>query len=382
MRRRISWLRVPAVFLAGAGALALALWLEPRLLPGGRASPPGAADDRRGAPAVASYADAVARAGPAVVNIFSTKVKAKPQGLAFRDPYLQRHYGRFLPERTRQKPAVSLGSGVILSEDGLILTNRHIIEGSEAVRVVLPDGKDLDIEVIGFDPETDLAVLKADAIGLPVIPLGRPEALRVGDVVLAIGNPYGMGQTVTMGIVSATGRSQLGITRIENFIQTDASINPGNSGGALINAQGEIVGINTAIYSQSGGSEGVGFAISIDLAVDVVEKLLADGRVIRGWIGIEGRTVTPQLAESFGLRAPVGVLVERTVESSPAEQAGLRPGDVIAGVDGGPVNSTQELLDAVAGAGPGAQIVLDLWRGSELLKILTTTVERPLFARQ
>jgi serine protease DegS len=382
MRRSIRWLRLPATFLAGAGALALALWLEPRLPPGEPASSPGTADAHRGSPARATYADAVARAGPAVVNIFSTKVTAEPRGLAFRDPYLQRHYGRFLPDRTRQKQAVSLGSGVILSQDGVILTNRHIIEGSEAIRVVLPDGKDLDIEVIGFDPETDLAVLKADAVGLPVIPLGRPEALRVGDVVLAIGNPYGMGQTVTMGIVSATDRSQLGITRIENFIQTDASINPGNSGGALVNAQGEIVGINTAIYSQSGGSEGVGFAISIDLAVDVVEKLLADGRVIRGWIGIEGRTVTPQLAEDFGLRVPIGVLVERTMESSPAEQAGLRPGDVIGGVDGHPVHSTQELLDAVSGAGPGARIVLDIWRGSEVLRVRTTTVERPLLARQ
>jgi serine protease DegS len=203
----------------------------------------------------------------------------------------------------------------------------------------------------------------------------------VGDVVLAIGNPYGIGQTVTMGIVSGTGRSELGITSIENFIQTDASINPGNSGGALINARGELVGINTAIFSQSGGSEGVGFAIPIDLARDVMEQVVAKGRVARGWIGIVGRGVTPQLAESFGLRAPGGVLVTSTLEDSPAERAGLRPGDVISRVEGQEVRSTHEVLEAIAQAGPGSNIGLEVWRGSDRRETRITTIERPLVAK-
>jgi serine protease DegS len=378
---RPSWTWLTTAFAAGAGAVAAALWMQPGLV-GDLAGANAPAPLRPTAPAVASYADAVARAAPAVVNIFSTKVTTERRALAFRDPFLQQQLGRFLPEQTRRKSATSLGSGVILSQDGLLLTNRHIIKGADEIRAVLPDGKDLDVRVVGLDPETDLAVLKANARDLPVIPVGRPAALRVGDVVLAIGNPYGIGQTVTMGIVSATGRSQLGIASIENFIQTDASINPGNSGGALIDAHGDVVGINTAIYSQSGGSEGVGFAIPIDLARDVMQKLVAQGRVVRGWIGIVGRTVTPQLAESFGLRAPRGVLVSTTMEDSPAEHAGLRPGDVIAKVEDKEVASTHALLEAVAEAGPGANIRLEVWRGSERIALHTTTIERPVPAEQ
>ena len=316
-----------------------------------------------------------------MVNIFSTKITAERRELAFRNPYFQQRYGRFLPERTRRRAATSLGSGVILQQNGLILTNRHIIDGAEAVRVVLPNGPDLEVTVVGVDPETDLAVLRARASALPVVPLGDPNALRVGDVVLAIGNPYGMGQTVTLGIVSATGRSQLGITSIENFIQTDASINPGNSGGALITAAGEVVGINTAIYSQSGGSEGVGFAIPIDLATSVVEKILADGRVVRGWIGIEGRTVTPEVAANFGLRVADGVLIERTLAGSPAERAGLRPGDVLTRAGEQTVVSTQALLAVVADAGVETDLLLEVWRGRERLEISVIPRERPPVAK-
>jgi serine protease DegS len=380
MNGRAHWIWIPAAFLAGVAALLLAFWLEPRFLPHQFQAPADSLADLERPGGAPSYADAVSRAGPAVVNIFSTKVTTQRQGVTFRDPFLQRQYGHLLPDPGRQKSATSLGSGVILEKDGLILTNRHIVDGAEAIRVVLPSGRDLDVKVVGFDPETDLAVLRAETSDLPVIPLGVPDELRVGDVVLAIGNPYGMGQTVTMGIVSATGRSHLGITSIEDFIQTDASINPGNSGGALVNARGEIVGINTAIFSQSGGSEGVGFAIPIDLATDVVEKVLSNGRVVRGWIGIEGRTVTPKLAESFGLRVPEGVLIDRTLEDGPAEQAGLRPGDVIATVEGRAVSSTQELLGEVANAGPGIEIALEVWRGSERIWARTTTAERPVVA--
>jgi serine protease DegS len=369
-------------FLAGAGAVLFALWSFPQLLPVGGPAIPGASRIGTVGPSPASYADTVALAGPAVVNIFSTKIRTERQPVTFRDPYLQRHFGRLLPERTQRKSATSLGSGVILSRDGLLLTNRHIVKGADEIRVVLADGTDLEVKVVGSDPETDLAVLKASATDLPTIPIGRPERLRVGDVVLAIGNPFGIGQTVTMGIVGATGRTRLGISSIENFIQTDAAINPGNSGGALINARGELIGINTAIFSQSGGSEGVGFAIPVDLATDVVEQVVARGRVARGWIGVAGRSVTAQLAESFGLRTPSGVLISSILEDSPAEHAGLRPGDVVTGVDGQAVASTHELLEAVASAGPGSNIALEIWRGSERMDMRTTTIERARVAKQ
>jgi Do/DeqQ family serine protease len=360
----------------------LTLWLAPRLRP---ATYPPAVADRGGAPVrgpIVSYAAAVSRAAPAVVNIYSTTVATEHESLAFRDPYLQQQFGRFLPELTRRRHYTSLGSGVVLSRDGLILTNRHIIKGAEEIKVVLADGRSMDVRVVGVDPETDLAVLKGSAKGLPTIPLGRPKDLRVGDVVLAIGDPFGIGQTVTMGIVSATGRTQLGISSIENFIQTDAAINPGNSGGALINAQGELVGINTAIYSQSGGSEGIGFAISTDLASRVARQLVRKGRVARGWIGVLGRSVTPQLAEDFGLRVPHGVLVTSTAENSPAEHAGLRAGDVITRAGDHPVASTEELLEEVAETGPGANLQLELWRGSNRIEMRATTIQRPSAANQ
>ena len=380
MTTRSTWARVLAAFAAGAGAVLLTLWKYPQILPDGHLPVSEASDAGTVGTRPASYADAVARAGPAVVNIFSTKVETERQPLAFRDPYLQHHFGGMLPERLQRKSATSLGSGVILSGDGLLLTNHHIVKDADEIKVVLPDGKELDVKVVGFDTETDLAVLKASATELPVVPIGQPEDLRVGDVVLAIGNPFGIGQTVTMGIVGATGRTRLGISSIENFIQTDAAINPGNSGGALINARGELVGINTAIFSKSGGSEGVGFAIPADLAADVMEQVVAKGRVARGWIGVVGRSVTPQLAESFGLRTDSGVLISSSLEDSPAKHAGLRPGDVVTGVENQAIASTNELLEAVASAGPGANIKLDVQRGSKQLELRTTTIERPLVA--
>jgi serine protease DegS len=266
---------------------------------------------------------------------------------------------------------------VILSGDGLILTNCHVVRGADRIRAVLADGRSLEAAVLGLDPETDLAVLKARAVGLPSAPIGDPRALRVGDLALAIGNPYGMGQTVTQGIVSATGRAELGLTPIESYIQTDAAINPGNSGGALVNARGELVGINTASYSESGTSGGIGFAIPSDLALKVARAIVERGQVERGWIGISGRNVTPGIQESFGLRAPGGVLVSSTLPESPAEQAGLRPGDVVSQVAGREVRSLQELLDAIAGAGPNQPLSLEVWRGSERLAVSAVTQARP-----
>jgi serine protease DegS len=253
-----------------------------------------------------------------------------------------------------------------------------VVKDADEIRVVLADGRQLDVMVVGLDADTDLAVLKADGGGLPVAPIGNPAGLRVGDLALAIGNPFGVGQTVTQGIVSAIGRGELGITPIENFIQTDAAINPGNSGGALVNARGELVGINTAIYSDSGSAAGIGFAVPTDLALKVATGLVEHGRVPRGWIGMSGRSVTPELVQSYGLRASQGVLVSSTLEDSPAEQAGLRPGDVVTRVDDREVTSLQELLDAIAGTGPNQSVSLEIWRGSERLRTSAVTARRPI----
>jgi len=366
MKTGFRWHWVLLSFVAGAGTVLVTLWALWQTPSNGRLPSPSTRSRTPSSPT--SYADAVALAEPAVVNIFARGVRADPQRPTFRD---------FSLPFPQHGPAASLGSGVILSRDGLVLTNRHIVEDAVSIRVVLADGPVLGAKVLGSDPETDIAVLEARATNLPVIPIGRMEDLRIGDLVLAIGNPFGIGQSVTMGIVGATGRNQLGISNIENFIQTDAAINPGNSGGALINARGELVGINTAIFSQSGGSEGIGFAIPVDLATQVMQQILTKGRVARGWIGILGRDVSPRLTESFGLRTHSGVLVSSTAEKSPAEHAGLRPGDVVTRVDGKAVTTTHELFQAVAAAGPGSTIELEVWRGSERIRTRTTTIEPP-----
>jgi serine protease DegS len=376
MQYRGTVVLIGVALVAGAGGALITRFLAgPEQDPVAASSPrvssegQGSATGPRG-----SFADAVGRAAPAVVSIFTTRVVAET-----RPPQEQRRpypYGPqpLVPQETRE---TGLGSGVILSEDGLILTNRHVVEGAESIRVILADGRRPQVSVLGVDGETDLAVLRANATDLPTAPIGDPRGLRVGDVALAIGNPYGMGQTVTQGIVSATGRAGLGIASIENFIQTDAAINPGNSGGALINTRGELIGINTAIYSESGASGGIGFAIPSDLALEVARSIAAQGRVHRGWIGMNGRSVTPELAEAFALRAPHGVLVSSTLRDSPAEHAGLRPGDVVTRVGDRKVATVQELLDAVAGTGPNRPLSLEVWRGSQRLETSTVTAERP-----
>lgn len=331
--------------------------------------PPRAVDMR-------SFAAAVDRAAPSVVNIFSSKMTTERQAMAFRDPLLQRLYGHRLPETSRRQLETSLGSGVVVSDQGYVLTNSHIVKDADEIKVLLADGSNASVEVIGSDPETDLAILKLSSGEAPPIPIGRPEELHVGDIVLAIGNPFGVGQTVTMGIVGATGRSRLGISAIENFIQTDAAINPGNSGGALVNTRGELVGINTAIFSNSGGSHGVGFAIPANLAQSVLDEVLRKGRVIRGWIGVAARNNNAGVAKSFGLRTTEGVLVSATVADSPAEAAGLRPGDVITEINGSPIRSTNDLQGAIARVGPSADLSIQGWRGSERLSLSATTTER------
>jgi serine protease DegS len=330
------------------------------------------ADRAVAAPDRPSYADAVSRIAPAVVSIFATHAEGRPAGVPA-PSYPDLHWAP--PGAAASRTA--LGSGVILSPDGLVLTSGHVIQGAARVHAVLADGRSLALLRLGIDPETDLAVLKAEAEGLPTAPLGRAGRLRVGDLAFAIGNPFGVGQTVTMGIVSAIGRSDLGLTRIENFIQTDAAINPGNSGGALINSAGELVGISTAIVSETGSAQGVGFAVPVELALEVAHALAIHGRVNRGWIGMSGHSVTPALAESFGLRTARGVLVASTLRDSPAAQAGLRPGDVVTRIDDRDVATVQDLLEAITHAGPDTAVNLEIWRGNERILTQTRTDDRP-----
>jgi Do/DeqQ family serine protease len=378
--RPLAW--ILAAFVAGMASVLAGLWVAPRLLPGAAPSVDAFVARNTAAPASTSFSDAVSRAAPAVVNVFSSVTTTERHTQTFRDPRMQPQYGQLAPEAEYKRRGTSLGSGVILSTDGLMLTNRHVVIDAHRVQVELADGRRLAVRVVGFDPETDLAVLKANAKGLPTIPVGQPRDLRVGDVVLAIGNPFGVGQTVTLGIVSATGRTNLGIAGVENFIQTDAAINPGNSGGALIDSRGALVGINTAIYSESGVSEGVGFAIPADLAQGVAQSVAASGKVTRGWLGLSGRSVTAALAADFGLRTETGVLVSSIVEGGPAEQVGLRPGDVITRIGGHPVAGTQDLFDRVAETGPDAAVSLEVWRGSERIEARPTTGVRPLVAKE
>lgn len=323
-----------------------------------------------------SYADAVAKAAPAVVNIYTTKITTERVTPYFSDPFIQQFFGDSLSQ-IRRKRENSLGSGVIIDTDGYLLTNNHVIEGADAIRVVLASGQTLDADIIGVDKDTDLAVLKVDHDNLPSISFARSKHLKVGDVVLAIGNPFGVGQTVTQGIVSATGRSQLGINTFENFIQTDAAINPGNSGGALINAHGDIVGISTAIFSKTGGSHGIGFAIPADLARGVMQQIVETGHVVRGWLGIAGQDITSELARAYALQSQTGILISGVLENGPAYKAGLRPGDIITRIDGNELFSAFEILNLVATMQPGTKANIHAMRGSSELQLTAIIEERP-----
>jgi Do/DeqQ family serine protease len=274
-------------------------------------------------------------------------------------------------------PQSGLGSGVIISPDGFILTNNHVVEGATEIEVALTDSRKAQAKIIGTDPETDLAILKISLDRLPVITLGNSDALQVGDQVLAIGNPFGVGQTVTSGIVSALGRNQLGINTFENFIQTDAAINPGNSGGALVDVNGNLMGINTAIYSRSGGSMGIGFAIPVSTAKLVLEGIVKDGVVTRGWIGVEPADLSPELMETFGVKARKGVLITGVLQNGPAAQAGVRPGDVVVEVGGKDVANVSELLSTVAALKPGIATEFKLQRRNEKVDVTVTPGRRP-----
>jgi serine protease DegQ len=311
-------------------------------------------------------------ASPAVVSVSTSKtpVRSPQEG----DPWFQFFFGNRMPQ---QQPQAGLGSGVIVSKDGFVLTNNHVVEGADDIEVALIDGRRTTAKVVGTDPDTDLAVLKVDLADLPTITLGNTEQIAVGDAVLAIGNPFGVGQTVTSGIVSALGRNQLGINTFENFIQTDAAINPGNSGGALVDERGLLIGINTAIYSRSGGSLGIGFAIPVNTAKQVMESLIADGSVKRGWIGVEPRDLTPEIAQSFNLPVKQGVLITGVLQNGPAGSAGLRPGDVVVQVADMKVTNTAQLLAAVAAIKPQTEASFAVHRGVERLVIKITVAQRP-----
>jgi len=340
-------------------------------------APPARADSA-GAPAVAqpdSFSAAVRKAAPAVVSIDTS---AAPRHPAQGDPWFQFFFGGDGGGGGGSVQS-GLGSGVIVRADGYVLTNNHVVEKADQIEVVLTDGRRAQAQVIGTDPDSDLAVLKIALPNLPVMTLGDSSQLQVGDRVLAIGNPFGVGQTVTSGIVSALGRNQLGINTFENFIQTDAAINPGNSGGALIDAGGNLIGINSAIYSRSGGSMGIGFAIPVAAARQVMDSIIAQGRVVRGWIGVESAELTPELAQTFGLPkdARQGVIVTGVLARAPAAQAGIRPGDVIAQVAGQPVRGVPELLARIAALPPGQSVRFQVQRQQQTLQLDVTPAQRP-----
>jgi len=325
-----------------------------------------------------SYAAAVDKASSAVVNINTAKVVTVRPHPFFDDPVFRQFFGGADDLITpRQRVETSLGSGVIMSEQGFILTNHHVIQGADAIQVSLQDGRLAQAKLVGSDPDTDVAVLKIDMKKLPVITLGHSDNLRVGDVVLAIGNPFGVGQTVTMGIVSATGRNKLGINTFENFIQTDAAINPGNSGGALVDAEGNLVGINTAMFSRSGGYQGIGFAIPTSLAEDVMKEILQHGRPVRGWLGVEAQAITPQIARALELDDTQGVVVVGVVRGGPAHRAGLQPGDVIVAIDGKKIAEARQALLAISSRKPGNRVKLEVLRNGKSLTLEATAIERP-----
>ena len=324
---------------------------------------------------IASYSGAAKKAMPSVVNIFTSKESQANESPFMDDPLFRHFFGdqfNDIPQREN-----SLGSGVIVTTDGLILTNHHVIEAADEIEVALADGRTVPARVVGSDPETDLAVLKVDMKDLPAITFGHSDKLAIGDVVLAIGNPFGVGQAVTQGIVSALGRNHLGINTFENFIQTDAPINPGNSGGALVDTEGNLIGINSAIYSRSGGSMGIGFAIPVSLAQQVMEQIIRQGGVTRGWIGIEAQDITPELAESFKLKEVRGALIAGVMRGGPADKAGIKPGDILLEVNGNAVMDSSDMLNLISSLKPGELASVKIVRNQVEQKLSIPIGKRP-----
>lgn len=360
---------------AGLAAAFVALHLFPGLLPGGAARP-GAPSEVAAAAPVASYSEAVTAIAPAVVNVYATQIQQRAIHPLFRDPLFRRFFGN--PPVNEQRNS-NLGSGVLVDPQGYLLTNAHVIRQADEIRVTLRDGRQAMAEIVGIDADTDLAVLKIALEALPVAPLSDAARPQVGDVVLAIGNPYDFGQTVTQGIVSATQRNRLGIATFEDFIQTDADINPGNSGGALVTATGQLIGINTAIISSSGGSQGIGLAIPISLAMNVMRQLIDHGYVTRGWLGVELQIVPSDIAAAAELDEG-GVLVAAMLNQGPAARAGLRPGDIMISVNGSPLRNPQQAINMIAQIQPGAAIEIELLRGWQRFVVEAEVAQRPPLA--
>jgi serine protease DegQ len=384
---RKLWLVFAQAVTVSLGVMFVVSTLRPDLLSfGGRNG--GVVTVRETAPsgnhqredALNTYRAAARKAMPAVVNIFTSKEVKQPRHPFMDDPLFRRFFG----DRQDAEPqrASSLGSGVIVGTEGFIITNHHVIETADEIEVALADGRKLAARVVGTDPDTDLAVLKVEAKDLTAITFGGQDALAVGDVVLAIGNPFGVGQTVTMGIVSALGRSHLGINTFENFIQTDAAINPGNSGGALVDADGNLVGINSAIYSRTGANLGIGFAIPVSIARQVMDQIIATGSVTRGWIGVEVQDLTPELADSFKLPSAEGALIAGVLRGGPADRAGIKAGDILVAVEGKPVGDSSDMLNLVAALQPGKLAKLSLMRAGRPVEAKLTVGKRPRPARE
>jgi serine protease DegQ len=332
------------------------------------------------APAQASYRFAAQKAMASVVNINTSKESRSAQNPLLNDPLFRRFFGdQIAPQNERQS---SLGSGVIVNSQGYILTNNHVIEEADEIDVSLPDGRKALAKVVGTDPDTDLAVIKIDLPDLPAITLGQTEQASVGDVVLAIGNPFGVGQTVTMGIISALGRNDVGINTYENFIQTDAAVNPGNSGGALVDSNGNLLGINSAIYSRSGGSLGIGFAIPVSTIKSVLEAIITNGKVVRGWIGVEPQDITTEMAESFNIKQTAGAIIAGVVRGGPADNAGIRPGDIVMAVDGKTVVNRTEILNLIAQLKPNSKIKFKILRRTTESNVDVVVGKRPPLKRE
>jgi serine protease DegQ len=352
--------------------------LKPQWLPGGSAAEGAMVSIQEVAPvrrvgstaAPRGLSEAARRAAPAVASVATSKA----YNLGNAPQNLEQWY-RYFGDSGRAP--VGMGSAVIVSPEGYLMTNNHVVDRMDDIEVMLSDGRRAKAKVVGSDPDTDLAVLKIEMDKLPAITFGNSDALQVGEPVLAIGNPFNVGQTVTSGIVSALGRNQLGLNTFENFIQTDSAFNPGNSGGALVDANGHLMGINTAIYSRSGGSMGIGFAIPVSTARQVLEGLIRDGTVTRGWIGVQPRDVTPEIIESLGLKVEKGVLITGVLEDGPAREGGMKPGDVVMRIAGTPVDNTAQLLNVVAALKPKSAAVIDVQRGAQAVALTVTVAQRP-----
>jgi serine protease DegQ len=343
-------------------------------VPDGGGVPQAAPGSAAASSSFGSLAAAAQRAAPAVVSIAASKAAANNPHAD--DPWFRFFFGLGNGPQSPQ-PQRGLGSGVIVSPEGFLITNHHVVEGADEIEVLLADGRSAQAKLVGSDPETDVAVLRIDLPKLPAIVFGNSNRLQVGEAVLAIGNPFGVGQTVTSGIVSALDRKGLGLNVFENFIQTDAAINPGNSGGALVDAGGNLVGINTAIFSRTGGSLGIGFAIPAATARQVMENLVKDGRVVRGWIGVEPRDLTPDMAETLRLPVKSGVLITGVLRDGPAGAGGLQPGDVVVRIGERAVGNTAELLNAVAALPPGSNAAIGVQRGDKALEVAVKVAQRP-----